>query len=312
MIPTKQDLLNARERIAPYIHKTPVLTSKNINEIIGVHVYFKCENFQKMGAFKMRGASNALLKLSTEERAKGVTTHSSGNFAQAVALSAKLTNTNATIVMPSNAPAVKKRAVLGYGATVIDCEPTLKSRESTADQVVKETGATLLHPYNCYDVIEGNSTATQELFEQTDQLDAVFTPVGGGGLISGTALAAHYFSSSKVYGGEPKGADDAYRSFKSGKLVAMIDPNTIADGLRTSLGEKGFGIIKEYVQDIFTVEENEIIEAMKLVWERMKIIIEPSSAVPLAALINQKDQFKNKHVGIIVSGGNVDLKQNFF
>ncbi len=265
-----------------------------------------------MGAFKMRGASNALLKLSENVRNKGVTTHSSGNFAQAVALSAKLTNTKATIVMPRNAPAVKKRAVLGYGATVIDCESTLESRESTADKVVKETGATLLHPYNCYNVIEGNSTATQELFEQTNQLDAIFAPIGGGGLISGTALAANYFSSSKVFGGEPVGADDACRSFKSGKLVPVINPNTIADGLRTSLGDKGFGIIKEHVQDIFTVEENEIIDAMKLVWERMKIIIEPSSAVPLAALINQKNQFKNKHIGIIVSGGNVDLKHNFF
>ena len=309
MIPDKKQLIQARERIHSYIHKTPVLTSKSINEIVGADLHFKCENFQKMGAFKMRGAANALLQLSEAEKQRGVTTHSSGNFAQAVALSAKLTGTKATIVMPSNAPAVKKKAVLGYGAKVIDCEPTLEAREQTAQRVVNETGATLLHPYNCYNVIAGNSTATQELLEQTDHLDAIIAPIGGGGLISGTALAAHYFSNAITYGSEPKGADDAYRSFKSGKLIPMINPNTIADGLRTSLGDKGFPIIQKYVTDIFTVEEHEIIDALQLIWERMKIIIEPSCAVPLAAIIKNKEIFKNKSVGIIITGGNVDLKK---
>jgi len=312
MIPTKEELIISRDRINPYIHQTPVHSSVMINEIIGLEVFFKCENFQKMGAFKMRGASNAVLKLTQEQRDKGVTTHSSGNFAQAVALSAKLTNTKATIVMPSNAPEVKKKAVIGYGATVIDCEPTLKSREETAQKVVNELGATLLHPYNCYDVIAGNASATLELMEQRNGLNAIFTPVGGGGLISGTALAAHYFSPIKVYGAEPLGADDAYRSFKTGKLIPMVNPKTIADGLRTSLGNKGFEIIKQHVVDIYTVEEQDIINAMKLVWERMKIIIEPSSAVPLAALINQKEKFKGQKIGIIISGGNVDLKHNYF
>jgi threonine dehydratase len=312
MIPTKEELIISRDRITPYIHQTPVHSSVMINEIIGLEVFFKCENFQKMGAFKMRGASNAVLKLTQEQRDKGVTTHSSGNFAQAVALSAKLTNTKATIVMPSNAPEVKKKAVIGYGATVIDCEPTLKSREETAQKVVNELGATLLHPYNCYDVIAGNASATLELMEQRNGLNAIFTPVGGGGLISGTALAAHYFSPIKVYGAEPLGADDAYRSFKTGKLIPMVNPKTIADGLRTSLGNKGFEIIKQHVVDIYTVEEQDIINAMKLVWERMKIIIEPSSAVPLAALINQKEKFKGQKIGIIISGGNVDLKHNYF
>ena len=312
MIPTKEALINSKDRIGPYIHQTPVHSSQMINEIVGAEVFFKCENFQKMGAFKMRGASNAILKLTPEQRAQGVTTHSSGNFAQAVALSAKLTNTKATIVMPSNAPEVKKKAVIGYGATVIDCEPTLKSREETAQKVVNDLGATLLHPYNCYDVIAGNSSAALELIEQTNDLNAIFAPVGGGGLISGTALAAHYFSQIKVYGAEPLGADDAYRSFKSGKLTPMTNPNTIADGLRTSLGDKGFEIIKKHVSDIFTVKEQDIIDAMKLVWERMKLIIEPSSAVPLAALLNHKEKFIAQRVGIIISGGNVDLKHNYF
>ena len=309
MIPNKNQLIQARERIQPYIHQTPVLSSKSINEIVGAKLYFKCENFQKMGAFKMRGAANALLQLSDAQKQMGVTTHSSGNFAQAISLSAKLTGTKATIVMPSNAPAVKKKAVIGYGATVIDCEPNLQARESTAQSIVNETGATLLHPYNCYNVIAGNSTATQELLEQTDHLDSIIAPIGGGGLISGTALAANYFSKVITYGSEPLGADDAYRSFKSGKLIPMVNPNTIADGLRTSLGDKGFPIIQKYVKDIFTVEEQEIIDALQLVWERMKIIIEPSCAVPLAAIIKNKEIFKNKAVGIIITGGNVDLKK---
>jgi len=308
MIPNKKTLIEARERIQPFIHQTPVLTSKSINAMVGASLYFKCENFQKMGAFKMRGAANAVLQLTEKEKLKGVTTHSSGNFAQAVALSAKLTGVKATIVMPSNAPKVKKKAVLGYGATVIDCEPTLQAREQTALKVVNDTGATLLHPYNCYHVIAGNASATLELLEQTKNLDAIIAPIGGGGLMSGTALAANYFSKAITYGAEPSGADDAYRSFKSGKLIPMVNPNTIADGLRTSLGDKGFPIIQQHLKDIFLVEEQEIIAALRLIWERMKIIIEPSCAVPLAAVIKNKALFKNKAVGIIITGGNVDLK----
>lgn len=309
MIPSAEELKETHIRINDFIHKTPVLSSKSINKIAGCSIYFKCENFQKMGAFKMRGASNALLKLSDQQRKNGVTTHSSGNFGQAVALSAQLSNTEATIVMPSNAPLVKKQAVKGYGASIIECKPTLEAREATANNVVEQKGATFLHPYNCYDVIAGNSTATIELLEQTKKLDSILAPIGGGGLISGTALAANYFSKSKVYGAEPKGADDAYRSFKKGKIIPMVNPNTIADGLRTSLGDKGFPIIMKHVTDIFTCEEDEIVSAMKLIWERMKIIIEPSCAVPLAVLLKNKAFFKNQNVGIIITGGNVDLSK---
>ena len=309
MIPTAEELQNTSVRINNFIHKTPVLSSKNINKIAGCSVFFKCENFQKMGAFKMRGASNAILKLTKEQQQNGVITHSSGNFGQAVALSAKLCNIKSTIVMPINAPAVKKEAVKGYGATIIECKPTLEAREATANTIVKSTGATFLHPYNCYNVIAGNSTATIELLEQKNQLDSIIAPIGGGGLISGTALACNYFSNVKVYGAEPKGADDAFRSFKKGKIIPMDNPNTIADGLRTSLGDKGFEIIMKHVHDIFTCEESEIIEAMKLIWERMKIIIEPSCAVPLAVLLKNKDLFKNQKVGIIITGGNVDLSK---
>ena len=308
MIPDRQILVEARKRIHPFIHQTPVLTCESIDNIAGAKLYFKCENFQKMGAFKMRGAANVVLQLTAKEKSKGVTTHSSGNFAQAVALSGKLTGVKATIVMPSNAPIVKKKAVLGYGAKIIECEPTLEAREATALQVVKDTGATLLHPYNCYKVIAGNSSAAQELVEQVNSLDNIVAPVGGGGLISGTALAANYFSNCTTYGAEPEGADDAFRSFKSGKLIPMIDPKTIADGLRTSLGDKGFPIIQKYVKDIFTVSEQEIIESLRLIWERMKIIIEPSCAVPLAAILKNKATFKGKKIGVIITGGNVDVK----
>tara|TARA_B100001093_G_scaffold518919_1_gene605571 strand:- start:6115 stop:7053 length:939 start_codon:yes stop_codon:yes gene_type:complete len=307
MIPDKENLVKTSKRIHHLIHKTPVISSKSINKIVGAELFFKCENFQKMGAFKMRGAANAILKLSETEKNKGVTTHSSGNFAQAVALSSRMSNINATIVMPNNAPSVKKNAVIGYGAKVVDCQPTLEAREKTAQEIVNKTGATFLHPYNCYNVISGNATATMELLDQTTQLETIFAPIGGGGLISGTALAANYFSTTKVYGSEPKGADDAYQSFKSGKLVPITNPQTIADGLRTSLGDKCFPIIQKYVEDIFTVEEHEIIGALRLTWERMKIIIEPSCAVPLAAIIKNKHLFKNQRIGIIITGGNVDL-----
>ncbi|MFT4580283.1 MAG: threonine dehydratase [Nitrospinales bacterium] len=304
----KEELQEAVQRVNGYLHKTPVLSAESINKILGLNVYFKCENFQKMGAFKMRGAINAILCLSDEERAKGVVTHSSGNFAQAVALSAKKTNTKATIVMPTSAPAIKKRAVQGYGAEVVDCPPTQQDREETAERIRKEQGASFLHPSNQIEVIIGNATAGIELIDQVDNLNAIFTPVGGGGLVAGTGLAAHHFGNEvQVFGGEPSGADDAYRSLKAGYIIPVENPQTIADGLRTSLGNVNFPIISELVEEIFLVDENEIIAAMRLVWERMKIIIEPSSAVAFAALIKNKSRFKNQHVGIIISGGNVDL-----
>lgn len=304
----KRDLLEAAQRIHDFVHKTPVLSSVSINEMLGLNVYFKCENFQKMGAFKMRGATNAILSLTAHQREKGVVTHSSGNFAQAVALAAKKTGTKATIVMPTSAPAIKRKAVIGYDARVIDCPPTQQDREQTAENVRRETGATFLHPSNQIEVIVGNATSGMELIDQVDNLNAIFTPVGGGGLIAGTALAAHHFGDEvAVYGGEPSGADDAYRSLKAGKVIPVKEPDTIADGLRTSLGDVNFPIILELVKEIFLVEEHEIVSAMRLVWERMKIIIEPSSAVPLAALIKNREKFRNQHVGIIVSGGNVDL-----
>ena len=308
MIPPKEALEKTFKDIQPYIHRTPVLSSQTINQMAGAEVFFKCENFQKMGAFKMRGGMNAVLNLSDEQRAKGVATHSSGNFAQAVALSAKLFNVKAYIIMPSNAPAVKKAAVKGYGGEVIECEPTLKAREATTEKIVQETGATYLHPYNQIPVILGQGTACMELLEDYPDLDYVLTPVGGGGLTAGTALAAHYFSkNTKVIGCEPFGADDAYISFTTGNLVPQENPNTIADGLRTSLGDRAFPIIQQLVEEIIRVEEDEIVEALRLYWERMKIVTEPSCAVPLAALLRKKAYFAGKKVGIIISGGNVDV-----
>lgn len=307
---TQQELIDTAKRISGYVHQTPVLTSESINEIFGASIYLKCENFQKMGAFKMRGATNAILSLSIKERDLGVVTHSSGNFAQAVALAAKKTGTKATIVMPTSAPEIKKKAVLGYGAAVIDCAPTQEAREQAAAKVQEETGSVFLHPSNQIEVINGNATAAMELMEQVDPLDAIFTPVGGGGLLAGTALAAFRFRKQvSILGGEPEGADDAFQSLMAGQIVPVENPKTIADGLRTSLGDVNFPIIKELVEAIYLVSEQEIIDAMLLIWERMKIIIEPSSAVPIAALYKHKDRFKNKRIGVIVSGGNVDLNK---
>lgn len=305
---SKQELIDARKRISGYIHQTPVFQSSAINEMAGAQLFFKAENMQKMGAFKMRGALNATLKLSKEQQQKGIATHSSGNFAQAMALSAKMLSIPAWAVMPSNAPAVKKAAVAGYGAHIIECEPTLTARESTLQQVVNNHGCTALHPYNDYDVIAGNSTATQELFEQVEELDILISPVGGGGLISGTSLAAHYFSpKTKVIGAEPILAKDAFLSLQTGVLQAPLEPLTIADGLRTSLGDKTFYFIQHYVEEILLAEENEIVDAMRLIWERMKIVVEPSSAITLAVVLKNKELFKGKRIGLILSGGNVDL-----
>ncbi|WP_445956042.1 pyridoxal-phosphate dependent enzyme [Yeosuana sp.] len=304
----KETLIQVQKRIQPYIHRTPVLTSELINTISGTQVYFKCENFQKMGAFKMRGATNAILNLSQEQREKGVVTHSSGNFAQALSLAAKKLGVKAYIVMPKNAPQVKKNAVKTYNGEIIECESTPIAREAMAKKVLQEKKATFIHPSNDDQVIFGNSTAAIELLEDYPDLDYIIAPVGGGGLIAGTALAAKYFSKScKVVGGEPKNVDDAFRSKQSGKIETTNEGTTIADGLRTFLGDRNFPIIQKEVECIITVEEEEIIEAMKLIWERMKIIVEPSSAVAFAAVLKDKEKFKNKKVGVIISGGNVDV-----
>ncbi len=308
MVKTK--LLECHNRIASYIHKTPVLTSSAIDEIVGASLYFKCENFQRMGAFKMRGATNAIMQLTDSQKEKGVVTHSSGNFAQAVSLAAKSLDIKANIVMPSNAPKVKMEAVKGYDGKITLSDPSPVSREEVAEQVCKETGATFVHPSNDIDVIHGNATAAMELLEEHPGLDFVFAPVGGGGLIAGTALAAHHFGSDcTVIGGEPKEVDDAYRSLQSGKIETNTSTNTIADGLRTNLGSVNFPIIQEHVKKIVLVTEEEIISSMRLIWERMKIIVEPSSAVALAAVMNSRPELQGKRVGIIVSGGNVDLKK---
>ncbi|WP_420380180.1 pyridoxal-phosphate dependent enzyme [Gilvibacter sp.] len=292
------------------VHRTPVLQSRLLNALSGAELYFKCENFQRMGAFKMRGAINAIAQLSAQQRAKGVVTHSSGNFAQAVALAASELGVPAYIVMPSSAPQVKKTAVIGYGGKVTVSEPTLEAREAMASKIQGETGATFLHPSNDIPVILGQGTAAIELLEDHPELEVVLTPVGGGGLLAGTALAAHYYGNScKVYAGEPMEADDAYRSLRSGKIETNESTNTVADGLRTQLGDNNFPIIQQLVEDIIRVEEDEIVAAMRLIWERMKIIIEPSCAVPFAAVLKQPELFAGKRVGIVLSGGNVDLNE---
>ncbi|MGB3183885.1 MAG: pyridoxal-phosphate dependent enzyme [Cyclobacteriaceae bacterium] len=298
----------AHQRISPYIHRTPVMTSQAIDRMAGAEVFFKCENFQKIGAFKARGAANAVLQLTDEECSRGVATHSSGNHAQAIAYAAGLRGARAYIVMPENAPAVKRKAVEGYGAEVIPCTPTLQAREDTVQEVIDRTGAIFIHPFNNDHVIAGQATCALELLDQAEGLDRMMTPVGGGGLLGGTALTAHYFGKNcKVTAGEPAGADDAYRSFEAGRLIPMEGPDTIADGLLTSLGDKTFPIIHQYVEEIITVDDDEIIQAMRIIYERLKIVIEPSCAVPLAALLQQKDKYKGQKIGIILTGGNVDL-----
>lgn len=306
--PSLADIRAAHERIQPFIHQTPVLTSSAINEIAGCEIFFKCENFQKVGAFKARGAANAVMKLTPELRAKGVATHSSGNHAAALARAASVAGIPSYIVMPSNAPEIKKKAVKGYGGEIIECEPNLKARETTLEEVVEKTGATFIPPYDYLDVIEGQATSALELIEEIADLAIIMAPVGGGGLLGGTALTAHYLNPAiQIVAGEPAGADDAYRSFYSGEIVPQTGPKTIADGLLTSLGKLNFALIQTYVGDILLAEETQIIEAMRLVYERMKIVIEPSSAVPLAALLANRERFAGKKVGLILSGGNVDL-----
>lgn len=306
---THHDIEQAHERIKPYVHRTPVLTSESINVITGCNIYFKCENLQKVGAFKARGAMNAALQVPEAPRSKGIATHSSGNHAQAIARAGKILGIPAYIVMPNNAPQIKKEGVKGYGGQIFECEPTLQARETTLADVISKTGATEIHPFNNYHVITGQATASKELFEEVNDLDYLLAPVGGGGLLSGTLLAAKYFSpKTKVIAGEPEGADDAFRSMHSGKIEPS-QSNTIADGLLTTLGDKTFPIIKENVERVITVSDAEIVSAMRLVWERMKIIIEPSAAVTFAAVLKEKPSFKGRKVGIIISGGNVDLEK---
>lgn len=308
-LPDKTSIAAAHDRIRPYIHHTPVITSASIDEMAGCSIFFKCENFQKVGAFKARGAMNAILKLTSEQRAKGVATHSSGNHAQALARAAKIMGVPSYIVMPKTAPEIKKKGVRAYGGQIFECEPTLAARESTLEDVIRKTGAVEIHPFNNYDVIEGQATCAKELFEEVPGIDVLVAPVGGGGLLSGTALATKYFSpSTEVFAGEPAGSDDAYRSMKSGK-IEPAQSNTIADGLLTTLGTKTFPIIQAEVKDIITVSDPEIVNAMRLIWERLKIIVEPSCAVPFAAVLKEKSRFAGKRVGIILSGGNVDLER---
>ena len=309
ILPDFQDIIKAHELIKEFVHQTPVLTSTAINRITGCELYFKCENLQKTGAFKFRGACNAIFSLSDLQASKGVGTHSSGNHAAALALAASMRGIRAHIVMPSNSTEIKKIAVAGYRGIITLCEPTLEARESTLNRIALQEEIEIIHPYNNIRVIAGQGTAAKELLGLFPKLDVIMCPVGGGGLLSGTALAAKSLSDScRVIAAEPSGADDAYRSFKAGYIIPSNKPKTIADGLLTSLGEINFAIISKYVDDIITVSEESIILAMRLIWERMKIIIEPSSAVPLAAILENEPVFRNLRVGVILSGGNVDLE----
>lgn len=305
---TIEDIQAAHERIAPHIHRTPILTSRSINEIAGCNLYFKCENFQKIGAFKIRGGMNASLTLPADKLKKGLATHSSGNHAQAIAFAARQLGTKAYIVMPNTSPAVKVAAVKGYGAEITFCEPTQKARESTLQEIIEATGAEFIHPYDDYRVITGQATCAKELIEDAGLFDVVMAPVGGGGLLSGTCLITHYLSPGAiVYAGEPEGAADAVLSIKTGKIEQAPFIKTIADGLLTTLSDKTLAIIQAHVKEILLVSEDEIKAALQLVYERMKIVVEPSSAVPLAAVLKNKNQFAGKKLGIILTGGNVDL-----
>jgi threonine dehydratase len=311
-LPTFADICLAHRLISPHIHRTPVMTSESINKITGANLYFKCENFQKVGAFKYRGATNAVLSLHDELAAKGVATHSSGNHAAALALAAQKREINAYIVMPKSAPEIKKKAVAGYGGIITFCEPTLQARESTLAKIIAQTGAIEIHPYNNFQVICGQGTAAKEFLEEFGDLEIVIAPVGGGGLLSGTSISAKAINPSiQVIGAEPLNADDAYRSFISGKIRPALQPNTIADGLLTALGTLTFPIIQRNVDSIIRCSESSILEAMQLIWERMKIIVEPSSAVALAIILENPDLFRNKKTGVILSGGNVDLSRFF-
>ena len=308
MSPNIDNIRHAAQRINPYVHRTPVMTCESLNQMVGAQVFLKCENLQKVGAFKFRGACNAIFSLSANEAAHGVVAHSSGNHAQALALAARLRGIPAYIVMPDNAPSVKKAAVAGYGGIITLCEPTLAARESTQAQVVADTGATVVHPYNNEHVIAGQGTAALELLHDIPNLNVILAPVGGGGLLSGTAIAATEVTPRiRVIGAEPEEADDAFRSLAAGEILPSINPQTIADGLLTSLGNLTFPIIQQRVEQIVTVSETGIIAAMRFIWERAKIIIEPSAAVAVGALWEHKVDLSGLRVGVILSGGNVDL-----
>ena len=305
---TLHDIRAAAQRINPYIHRTPVMTSQSLNEKVNAQVFLKCENMQKVGAFKFRGASNAVFSLRDEEAACGVCTHSSGNHAQALALAARMRGIPAYIVMPDNAPSVKKNAVAGYGGQITFCEPTLEARENTLERIRLDTGANVVHPYNDVRVITGQGTAALELLESIPDLDVIIAPVGGGGLLSGISIAATESRHGiRVIAGEPENADDAHRSLQSGTILPSVKPKTIADGLLTSLGTLTFPIIRERVEQIVTVSEQGIIDSMRFVWERAKIIIEPSAAVAVGVLWEKKIDLTGLKVGVILSGGNVDL-----
>ena len=307
-IPTLADMLVAHERIKPHIHRTPVLTSRFINELTGAELFFKCENLQKAGAFKARGASNAVFGLTDEQAAKGVATHSSGNHGTCLSYAAGRRGIPCTVVMPRTAPQAKKDAVRGYGGRVVECEPSTSSREAVFAEVVAETGAEFVHPYNDHRVIAGQGTCSKELIEQVEGLDAVVAPIGGGGMVSGTCLTLSNLAPGvKVYAAEPLQADDAARSFKAGHIIADDAPETVADGLKVPLKELTWHFVRNHVTDILTATEDEIVEAMKLIWKRLKIVMEPSSAVPLAAILKNPRVFAGRRVGVIVTGGNVDL-----
>lgn len=309
-IPSKDDLLHARQRIERYIHKTPIMTSHSTNELLQCNLFFKCENFQRAGAFKIRGATNALLSLKNEELQKGVITHSSGNHAAALSLSARAFGVKATIVMPRTAPEFKKQAVKNYGGEVIFCEPSVEDRVRTTKAIIEQKHYTEIHPYDNPNIIAGQSTIAQEIFEEVENLDYIISPVGGGGVVCGTCLAAKYLNPRiKVIGAEPSGADDAFRSLKDKTIYPSVNPKTICDGLLTQLCELTFTILNENIEEIITVDDNLTIQAMKLIYERLKIIVEPSSAITLAAVLKKQEKFQNKNVGLILTGGNVDLNK---
>jgi len=307
-IPTFDDMLAAHERIKPHIHRTPVLTSNFLDALTGAKLFFKCENFQKAGVFKARGASNAVFGLPDDMLDKGVATHSSGNHALSLSYAAGRRGIPCTVVMPRTAPQAKKDAVKGYGGRIVECEPSTSSREATFAEVVKETGAEFVHPYNDHRVIAGQGTCSRELIEQAPDLDAVIAPIGGGGMISGTCLTlSNLAPTMEIYAAEPEQADDAARSFRAGRIIADDAPETVADGLKVPLKELTWHFVSNHVTDILTASEQEIVDAMKLIWKRMKFVMEPSSAVPLATILKNKNIFAGKRVGVIITGGNVDL-----
>src|SRR5664280_1003220 len=309
-IPELSDIQAAHSRIKSFIHRTPVMKSQKLNELFNCELFFKCENFQKVGAFKFRGATNAVLLISPEEKLRGVVTHSSGNHAAALALAARMNGIKANIVMPENAPVVKKNAVAGYGALITFCKPTLQAREDATKLIMEKTGATLIHPYDNFNVICGQGTAALELITEIHDLDIVVAPVGGGGLLSGTSTCAKGLSDTvQVIGAEPLNANDAFISLTTGQLTPSVNPHTCADGLPTSLSELTFSVIKKNTDNILTAKEDSIIECMLLVWERMKIIIEPSSATVLAVIKENPEMFRGKKTGLIISGGNVDFRK---